>query len=575
MTNPSEDEAYELWAERGLVPLEPYPGSQVGWRSRCATCEREVSPRFSSLKGGRVTACRHCTRDERKKHKRSEQEARELWAEHDLVPLEPYPGGNGQWRSKHTPCDREVQPSFSQIKGGWVNPCKHCAKEARWASLPSEDEARALWASHSLEPQTPYPGANFSWSSVHTVCGRTVQPSFSGVKSGNNHPCQYCAREQYLAEFRRKTSATAHALWLKLGLEPLEPYRTAKTPWRSIHKRCGEEVRPIYDNLRWRERYECRHCAARFGVPERRRTETAARALWEKKSFLPLVDYPGSGEPWLSIHVVCGKEISPSYSSLKDLPLDRGCRHCAFNAPVPEELAWKEMREAGWEPLVAYPGGTNYPWLSRCTTCGEEAPKKLASVRAGEGCQTCWFRGMADILRDANESRMRAAFVAKGLTPVGEYRGGNEPWESICSGCGEVTSPRPANILWRKGVACHHCSDSAFGFWTGGTVGGLYVIEHMVFNLLKIGVFREGSARVENFKRAGWREIKVWEGLDKRLVYTTEQFVIKVWKTDGITGLVPPELMRGHGGHTEVVQRDAVDTAELVELLDISLLGRR
>lgn len=46
--------------EAGLQPLEEYPGSNEPWKCRCATCNREVKPRYLSVvRGG---GCAHCAK---------------------------------------------------------------------------------------------------------------------------------------------------------------------------------------------------------------------------------------------------------------------------------------------------------------------------------------------------------------------------------------------------------------------------------------------------------------------------------------------------------------------------------
>jgi hypothetical protein len=43
----------------GFEPLEPYPGSSVGWHCRCTTWGKESKPLYSGVKG-RGYGCGHC-----------------------------------------------------------------------------------------------------------------------------------------------------------------------------------------------------------------------------------------------------------------------------------------------------------------------------------------------------------------------------------------------------------------------------------------------------------------------------------------------------------------------------------
>jgi hypothetical protein len=42
-----------------VMPLVPYPGARVAWKSKCKLCNNTISPQYSSIKGGQG-ACRFC-----------------------------------------------------------------------------------------------------------------------------------------------------------------------------------------------------------------------------------------------------------------------------------------------------------------------------------------------------------------------------------------------------------------------------------------------------------------------------------------------------------------------------------
>lgn len=68
-------EAAEVMRRAGADPLEPYPGSRVGWRVRCFTCGSENRPHYSSVKQG-TGACRRCgNRTAREKNRQGYESA--------------------------------------------------------------------------------------------------------------------------------------------------------------------------------------------------------------------------------------------------------------------------------------------------------------------------------------------------------------------------------------------------------------------------------------------------------------------------------------------------------------------
>jgi recombinational DNA repair protein (RecF pathway) len=53
------DEARELMIKNKVEPIVEYPGAGVPWQSRCMKCDREVYPRYSSVKMN-IGGCKYC-----------------------------------------------------------------------------------------------------------------------------------------------------------------------------------------------------------------------------------------------------------------------------------------------------------------------------------------------------------------------------------------------------------------------------------------------------------------------------------------------------------------------------------
>jgi hypothetical protein len=120
------------------------------------------------------------------------------------------------------------------------------------------------------------------------------------------------------------------------------------------------------------------------------------------------------------------------------------------------EKAIEAMRNAGLEPLVAYPGAREQ-WRSRCTTCGSEVSPRYNNVQQrGTGCSTCGAtrRGRA---RRTSDASAVAAMRAAGLEPLEPYPGDSHaPWPSRCDACRDTVSPALSTVKAR-GRSCRRC----------------------------------------------------------------------------------------------------------------------
>jgi hypothetical protein len=184
--------AEETFRERGLEPLEPWPGSSSKpWRARHLACGRTVSPRLGNVAAGQGP-CRECGQEASHRAMLNDSdEAVAFFQARGLEPLELYAGVDHPWRSRHERCGRETSPTFSNIKAGGRG-CSACFRLdlAEQLRMP-ETKARAIMLEKGLDPVKPYPGSGKPWQARHVACGRVVSPTLSNVKSGKGI-CRYC-----------------------------------------------------------------------------------------------------------------------------------------------------------------------------------------------------------------------------------------------------------------------------------------------------------------------------------------------------------------------------------------------
>lgn len=238
--------------DAGLDPLEPFRSTRTSWRCRCLTCGRETYPTVQNLLQGH--GCRHCgprLAAERRIAADAENARAEL-AAIGLIPLEPYPGSQRPWTSRCLSCQTEVSPTISNVRAGRTQSCgRGCRPPAR-PQLWTHDAVVALIEEEGFRPIAPVvatrTGVSAKWRVRCPGCGNEilVQPNRLVTNASG---CRGCAGAA-AGDAQRTPEAVAVATMLAVGLQPLEPYRSAQTPWRCRCDTCLDECTPTYWSVR-------------------------------------------------------------------------------------------------------------------------------------------------------------------------------------------------------------------------------------------------------------------------------------------------------------------------------------
>lgn len=188
----------------------------------------------------------------------------------------------------------------------------------------------------------------------------------------------------------------------------------------------------------------------------------AAAEVMREAGLEPQEPYPGSDKKWRCIHLPCGREVTPRYSWI-----NRGggpCRYCGRSAPVTAEQAVAEMRAAGMEPQIPWEGlGLDSKWPSVCLTCGSAGEPRLGSIRRGQGgCVPCG-REKANTSMRHDERAAIAVVREAGLEPQEPYPGTAFPWKCLCTVCGSTVFPRLGSLTEGRRPSCRKCADRARG----------------------------------------------------------------------------------------------------------------
>lgn len=377
--------------EAGLEPVAPYPGTTQPWPCQCMACKRIVTPSFGNVRRGVSSGCRFCASEASKGRRRprwTHEDASEIMLSVGLMPLVEFPGTDSPWLSKCQRCGNQVTPRFSAIRRGASGGCVYCSGHAPTSPDAAADEMLQAF----LRPLEPYPGkAVDPWRCECLHCGDVVTARLQKIRSGEGC-CKRCGVTAS-AKARSADADGAEAMMRAAGLEPLEPYPGGNhLPWRCRCTTCGTIGAPTRANIS-RGQGGCIDCGIKANAAKRLGDGEQAVLDMVRASLQPLEPYPGSNNPWQCRCLRCEQIV---VSRLGHIRAGRGgCPHCAttksgIRQRTPPEVAEKQLRDGGFEPLEPYPGLASQPWRCRCLTCGGTAKAPLTKVRVGIGvCSGC------------------------------------------------------------------------------------------------------------------------------------------------------------------------------------------
>jgi hypothetical protein len=534
------DEAEILFRKNGLLPQVPYPGNKKAWRSIHKKCGKEVSPTYQAIATKGQGPCKYCA-----SVAVDPKDAEELFISFGLQPLQAYPGDNRKpWPSIHLACGNEVSPTYNIIQRQESIGCHYCSDQ-----FVDPEEAFQFFVSKDLQPLIPYPGSNKPWKSIHTVCGEVIQPRYGHIRAGRTG-CPVCAGVVPITQER------AFEFFRGRGLEPQEPFQGPHHPWKSIHVDCGKKISPRWASVQQGQN-GCKYCAGAAVDP------ADALKLFRKLGLKPVVPFPGAVNPWKSIHMECGREVSPRYSGLR---AGQGpCRYCAGTYVDPDE-ATKLYRQRGLEPLVPYPGAST-GWKSIHNICGRNVSPSYGYVKmGGVGCNFC--AGLEPISKEA----ARKLFTSRGFKPLESYQNSKTPIRSIHKVCGKEVSPLYSSI--RNGGGCKYCSVGGINLLEPGF---LYLMTNENLGAHKVGIggFTSSSNRIEQHRKHGWELYKQLDFKTAEAAYEVEQNIL-LWLR-GEIGLSQYLLLEQmpQGGHTETVDGSEIDLPTIwAKIQELSKVNR-
>jgi hypothetical protein len=239
--------AEKVMLKAGLKPLQPYKSSYNKWKCKCLVCGDIVKPAYKQIARG-IGGCRTCRyRKSGKSNSIPEDKAIAIMLKNKIKPLEPYRNKDVPWKSICLVCDKNIAPTLGNLRKGQAG-CKWCTRK-----FIDEKEAIQVMQKQGFKPLTKYKNDRTPWKCRCLKCGKIDYPTFAQTSRQKNITgCSNC-NKHYMDPKK------ARAIFLKADLKPLEPYKNARTPWKSQCLNCKTVVSPMLVNVQ--KGKGCRACA--------------------------------------------------------------------------------------------------------------------------------------------------------------------------------------------------------------------------------------------------------------------------------------------------------------------------
>lgn len=449
-------------------------------------------------------------------------------------PLEPFTKSHDKWKCLHISCRQIVYPSYHGISQGQGG-CFSCGRKVTADKRRLSDaKTIEIMLDAKLQPLEPYRDVNTPWKSKCLECGKTVSPTLTNIRNGQNG-CGFCS-----GNFVDVNTALNE---MKLAnLLPLVEYTKSHDKWKSKCLLCERVVFPTYNSIQ-QGNGGCKYCSKKFVEAQE------AKELMLNNGLSPLESFYKANYKWRCRCLICGKIVTPTYSSIKIG--NGGCKYCA-GLVIEPEAAIALMTSVNLRPLVPFKNGKT-KWKCKCLVCSKIVYQSFNSMQQGKGpCGYCAGK-VVDVEEAIN------IMQSAGLKPLDLYAKALDRWRCECQNCGKIVYPTYSAIKKGQG-GCRFCAQIGIDY-TGP--GFIYLMTHQHLQSHKVGI--GGSRRSRNRDRVtehqkfGWSlySRKDFETADD--AFQVEQKVLDWLRREKKLAIFMSVLEMPQGGYTETIDAAEID----------------
>jgi hypothetical protein len=171
------------------------------------------------------------------------------------------------------------------------------------------------------------------------------------------------------------------------------------------------------------------------------------------------------------------------------------------------------------------------------------------------------------VARQLPQAIAHKRFLAAGLEPIGKYKNSKTKWEARCLKCKAVVYPVPEYVFGGQG-GCSNCASYGIKM---SSPSYIYVLEHSIFDALKIGIGNVASNpkndRIKKLKRDGWNLIQKFDCETGQIALNVETKVLQLLREDmKIPQYLSKEQLKQRG-ETETMCSDLISVRQLQSLV--------
>jgi hypothetical protein len=408
--------------------------------------------------------------------------------------------------------------------------------------------AEAVMLKGGWRPLEPYKSALKPWKSECMNCGLIATPTFANVQNGSG--CTICKNNEKLKP-TKYSEESAIQIMLNAGMQPLEPYKNSKDPWKSKCLICLKITSPMLGNIIQGHK-GCGFCDGHKVDPE-----DAVKKMKEA-GLEPLEPYKNSDGPWKCKCLKCGEVVKPAYASIRSG--QGGCLSCGREATAKShrythEMTMDTMKQADLEPLEEYIGSGS-PWKCRCLKCDRVVFPSFSNVSNGhKGCAFC--SGNAVHPEDAVKIMLES-----GYEPLEPYPAHNKTkWKSRHIQCGTIVFPYYNTIQNRKS-GCSVCAVHGLKLENPAY---LYIMVHDEFYSIKVGISNNNAKpnRIKSHASDGWKLFKQINLPNGAIATVIESKTFNWIRIELGLGVHLSKKMMKHHGYSETVDANEISVLEI------------
>jgi hypothetical protein len=223
------------------------------------------------------------------------------------------------------------------------------------------------------------------------------------------------------------------------------------------------------------------------------------------------------------------------------------------------------LQAVGWDPRTLSAGsGKKLKW--QCPLKPNHIyPATVANRVNGKDCPFCAGRKVLVGDNDLATTHPELALQAVGWDPTTFTAGSDKKVDWACQLYPDHTYP--AAIKHRSnGSGCPSCASHGYDPKKNGY---LYLIRHLDFDMLQIGISNAPDDRLIKHKSKGWQIIEVRGPMGGHLTKQWETAILKMLKDRGVD-LANSTIAGNFDGYTEAWSRSKFDAKSIFELMRLT-----